>query len=80
MISARLKREKGNITLYVGFRLCRGNLYFRGLSAAMLTGTNRLPTSASYPALPRCYVVKVHCADLLSAVVRSVCFFLFLIV
>jgi hypothetical protein len=29
---------------------------------AIMTGTNRLPTSASYPALPRCYVVKVHCA------------------
>ena len=37
-----LKREKGNITLYHGCRGCRGNLCFRAVSGAMLTGTNRL--------------------------------------
>jgi len=55
-----LKREKGNITFILAFGFAVAFSHFRGLSAAMLTGTNRLPISASYPALPRCYVFKVH--------------------
>jgi len=71
-----LKREKGNITFMLAFGFAVAFSHFRGLSAAMLTGTNQstnIRKLSSFAALPSCQGTGRFAA----AVVRSVCCFPF---